>query len=132
VIAIIFVGLAPFVATSMTERRLRADADAFADMIRDQRAEAREDGHSRLLEIRSGGFFEKGGKQRAIAPLPGDAIFRVRMPGGEWEKPDRQLIEFSAMGLVTPLSVRFESGRAWIEMDVDLLTGRIGEERYAF
>ena len=130
-IALIFVGAAPLVSTSMHERQLRASADQIADIIRDQRADARNDGHRRLVEIRSGGFYEKG-SDKQIASLPGNAIFHVRMPGGDWEKPDRQLVEFSSIGMVTPISVRLETGDAWIELDFDLLTGRIGEERYAF
>jgi hypothetical protein len=34
--------------------------------------------------------------------------------------------------LVTPLSVRLSEGKSWIEVDFDLLTGRVAEERYAF
>jgi len=131
-IAIIFVASAPLVTASMRERQLRASADKIAEMVRDQRAEAQKNGRRRLIEVRSSGFYEKGEDGKQVAGLPGAALFRVRFPGKEWEKPENQIMEFSPIGMVTPLSVRLENGTAWIEVDFDMLTGRVAEERYAF
>jgi type II secretion system protein H len=131
-IAIIFVSSAPLVSSSLRERRLRADAEKIATMVRTQRAQAQSDGRRHVLTIRSRGFFEKGNPPREVAGLPGKAIFTLRYPGAKWEKPQDQSWEFSPIGMVTPLSVRLESGSAWIELDFDMLTGRVAEERYAF
>ncbi len=131
-IAIIFVAAAPLVSASLRERRLRADAEKIAVMVRTQRAQAQSDGRRHVLTIRSAGFFEKGDPPKEVAALPGDAIFAVRYPGAKWEKPQDQDWEFSPIGMVTPLSVKLESGNAWIEMDFDMLTVRVAEERYAF
>ncbi len=131
-IAIIFVSAVPLVSASLGERRLRADAEKISAMVRSQRARAQDDGRRHVLTIRSAGFFEKGNPPKEIAGLPRDAIFTLRYPGGKWEKPKDQAWEFSPIGMVTPLSVRLESGKAWIELDFDMLTGRVAEERYAF
>lgn len=131
-IAIIFVSSAPLVSSSLRERRLRADAEKISTMVRSLRAKAQGDGRRRVLEVRPQGFFENGDPPKEVAALPGDAIFTLRYPGAKWEKPDDQSWEFSPIGMVTPLSVRLESGSAWIELDFDMLTGRVAEERYAF
>jgi type II secretory pathway pseudopilin PulG len=131
-IAIIFVSAAPLVSASLRERRLRADAEKISSMVRSQRAKAQEDGRRHVLNIRPGGFFENGDPPKEIASIPNDAIFTLRYPGSKWEKPDDQSWEFSPIGMVTPLSIRLESGSAWIEVDFDMLTGRVSEERYAF
>ncbi len=131
-IATIFVSSAPLVSASLRERRLRADAEKISTMVREQRAKAQSDGRRRVVKIRPSGFFENTDPPKELAGLPQNEIFTLRYPGTKWEKPDDQAWEFSPIGMVTPLSVRLESGSAWIELDFDLLTGRVAEERYAF
>jgi prepilin-type N-terminal cleavage/methylation domain-containing protein len=131
-IAIIFVSSAPLVSSSLRERRLRNSADQIATMVRTERSKAQNEGHREVLYVRGKGFFKKGDPPKQVAGFPNDAIVSVRYPGGSWEKPNDQALEFSPMGMVTPLSVRLETGPAWIEIDFDLLTGRVAEERYAF
>lgn len=131
-IAIMFIGTVPVVGASLRERRLRAEAETISSMVRTQRAEAQADGRRHTLVIRPSGFYERGDKPKKVAALPGDAIFSLRFPGTKWEKPQDQIWEFSPIGMVTPLTVKLENGNAWIELDFDMLTGRVAEERYAF
>ncbi len=131
-IAIMFVGTAPLISASSRERRLRAAAEEIEQMVRVERSEAQAAGDRRVLEVRPAGFFEKGLKGKMVLAMPREASVTLRAPGGEWNKPDGQAWEFSPIGMVTPISVRLEDGDAWMEIDFDLLTGRLAEERYAF
>jgi type II secretion system protein H len=135
VIALITIVLAvmiPVTSASSRERKLRAAAAEIGEMVRAQRDAAREEGRRRLVDIRSRGFFERGSDHKQVLDQPEAEDFYVRYPGGKWEKPAGQTWEFSPAGMVTPLSVRLEQGDAYIEVDFDLLTGRVAEERYAF
>lgn len=133
-IAIVFVGMMPLMTASMREKKLRADAEKIEEMVRAQRADARVDGRRRTLEIRSKGFFGRTAKSGPglVLGAPGGTGFYVRYPGAQWEKPLGQIWEFSPIGMVTPFSVRLENGGAWMEVDFDMLTGRVTEERYEF
>jgi hypothetical protein len=131
-IAIVFVGMTPLLSASFRERKLRAAAEGIEEMVRAQRAQAQNDGRRHVLEIRSQGFFDRAGKDSQVLGAPGADELYVRFPGAKWEKPAGQSWEFSPIGMVTPFSVRLENGNAWIEVDFDMLTGRVAEERYAF
>ena len=132
-IAIVFVGMTPLMTASMRERKLRNAADDVVEMVRGLRADAQTDGRRRVVEMRSKGFFNRSSRNREqLFSPPGGAEFFVRLPGGKWEKPAQQTWDFSPVGMVTPYSVRIEQDGAWIEVDFDLLTGRVAEERYAF
>ncbi|MGH8046238.1 MAG: pilus assembly FimT family protein [Chthoniobacterales bacterium] len=131
-IAIMFAVMIPLTSASSRERKLRTAAEQIEGMVRAQRNAAQDDGHRRILEISSRGFFEHGGKRDQVLGMTGAQTLYVRYPGAKWEKPAKQIWEFSPVGMVTPLSVRLEQGDAWIEVDFDMLTGRVAEERYAF
>jgi prepilin-type N-terminal cleavage/methylation domain-containing protein len=132
-IAIVFIGSTPLVSASLRERKLRSAAESIADAVRDERAGAMAAGERRVAEIRPGGIFERDRKKdRKIFAAPRGVEVAVRMPGRQWGKPDGQDWEFSPIGLVTPLSLRLSEGKSWIEVDFDLLTGRVADERYAF
>jgi hypothetical protein len=132
-IAIVFIGSTPMVSASLRERRLRSAAEKIESAARDLRARAMADGQRHVVEIRPGGLFERERRMdRAIFETPRGMEVFVRMPGRPWGKPERQTWEFSPIGMVTPLSVRLSEGKSWIELDFDLLTGRVAEERYAF
>jgi prepilin-type N-terminal cleavage/methylation domain-containing protein len=130
-IIIMFLGAVPLVTASGGERRLRTAAEDIEGMVRAQRARAVSSGNRLLLDVREGGFYERGNKERPVMALPKGATLSLRAPGGEWGKPDGQEWEFSPAGFVTPYSVRLVEGDSWIEVDIDLLTGRVAEERYA-
>jgi general secretion pathway protein H len=131
-VAIVLAVMIPVTSASSRERKLRAAAGEIEGLVREQRDAAREEGRRRLIDIRPRGFFERGRDQREVMARPEAEDFYVRYPGGKWEKPAGQTWEFSPAGMVTPLSVRLEQGDAYIEVDFDLLTGRVAEERYAF
>jgi prepilin-type N-terminal cleavage/methylation domain len=133
-IAIVFVGVVPVVSASMSERRLREAAEEIADVVREQRMGAQETGVRRELGIRKEGLVIPDGEggEQAIFTTPDGVDFLVRYPGGKWAEADGQWWEISPTGMVTPLSVRFEENDNWIELDFDVLTGRVAEERYAF
>jgi len=131
-IAIVFAVMIPLTSASSRERKLRDAAQDIEDMVRTQRAEAQSDGKRRIIDIRSRGFFEHGAKQTQVLGAPAAEGFYVKYPGDKWEKPIGQLWEFSPAGMVSPLSVRLEQGDAYIELDFDMLTGRVSDERYAF
>jgi len=132
-VAIVFVAMTPLMTASMREKKLRASAEGIEELVRKQRSDAQDDGHRRVLEIRSKGFIDRTSKSNTqVLGAPGGTGFYVRYPGAKWEKPSGQRWEFSPLGMVTPLSVRLEDGDAWIEVDFDMLTGRVAEERYAF
>ncbi len=133
-IAIVFVGMTPLITASMREKTLRADAGRIEEMVRAQRSDARGDGRRRTLEVRSKGFVDRAGEtgENLVLGLPAGSVFYMRYPGAQWEKPAGQIWEFSPMGMVTPFSVRLENGKAWMEVDFDMLTGRVTEERYEF
>lgn len=131
-IAIVFAVMVPLTSASSRERKLRAAAGSIEEMVRAQRADAQNDGRRRIVDVQPRGFFEHGGKQNQVLGAPAAEAFYVRAPGEKWEKPIGQAWEFSPAGMVTPLSVRLEQGDAFIEMDFDMLTGRVAEERYAF
>lgn len=130
-IAIIFVGVAPMVGASGRERRLRDAAQGIEQMVRTERLAAIESGTRRVVEIRGTGFYERAAKPRELLPMP-DVKLALRAPGADFGKPGGQEWEFSPTGLVTPYTVRLQEGNAWMEIDIDLLTGRRAEERYAF
>jgi prepilin-type N-terminal cleavage/methylation domain-containing protein len=132
-IAIIFVAMTPLLSASMRERKLRNASENVAELVRQFRSDAQGDGRRRVLEVRSKGLLNLSSKtpDLVFAP-PRDSEFYVQLPGGKWEKPSGQQWEFSPAGMVTPFSVRMEEDGAWIELDFDLLTGRVREERYAF
>ncbi len=130
-IAIMFIGSAPLISASSRERRLRDAASGIEQMVRAQRAEALATGERRLLDVRPSGFFTRRDKGREVLAMP-DVTVTLRSPGTAWAKPDGQVWEFSAIGMVTPYTVRLQEGTAWLEVDFDLLTGRRAEERYAF
>lgn len=133
IIAVVFIATVPLVGPSVRERKLRAIAQDIQGFVRTERSLAQSSGDRRVVEVRPSGFFEKiGGKAEALA-MPKDARVTLRVAGGpKWEKPAGQPWEFSPIGMVTPYSVRLEDGDSWLEFDVDLLTGRVAEERYAF
>jgi len=132
-IAIVFIGSTPMVSASLRERKLRSAAESLESAVREERSRAMGDGQRHVVEIRSGGFVEQDRKKtRKIFEAPRGVEVYVRMPEREWGKPEGQDWEFSPIGLVTPLSVRLSEGKSWIEVDFDLLTGRVAEERYAF
>jgi hypothetical protein len=132
-IAIVFIGSTPMVSASLRERKLRSAAESLESAVREERSRAMADGQRHVVDIRPGGFVEQDRKKtRKIFEAPRGVEVYVRMPGREWGKPDGQDWEFSPIGLVTPLSVRLSEGKSWIEVDFDLLTGRVAEERYAF
>lgn len=131
-IAIMFVGAAPLVSASMRERRLRSAAEDIEGMVRDQRSQALTTGERRVLRIESSGFYDKGKKHKLVLASQKGEVMSVRLPGSDWSQPDGQDWEFSSIGMVTPLSVRLKEGPSWIEVDFDLLTGRVADERYAF
>lgn len=133
-IAIIFVGAAPLVNASMRERRLRAAAEEIADVVRAQRMSVQERGVRREVGIQPEGLVlpTADGNDEILFATPEEVDFSVRYPGGKWVEADGQWWEFSPTGMVTPISVRFEEGNDWIELDFDVLTGRVAEERYAF
>lgn len=131
-IAIMFVGTAPLISASSRERRLRAAAEKIEEMVRSERSKAQAAGERRVLEARPAGFFEKSRKGREVLAMPEGAAITLRAPDGKWNKPEGQEWEFSPIGMVTPLSVRLQEDDAWMEIDFDLLTGRLAEERYAF
>jgi hypothetical protein len=132
-IAIVFIGATPMVSASLRERRLRSAAEDIEGVVRDERARAMESGQRRVVEIRPGGLVEQDRrKTRKLFELPRGMEVQVQLPGSRWAKPERQTWEFSPIGMVTPLSVRLTEGKSWIEVDFDLLTGRVADERYAF
>lgn len=132
-IAIVFIGATPMVSASLRERRLRSAAENIENAVRDERARAMETGQRRVVEIRPGGLVEQDRKKtRKLFELPRGMEVYVQLPGSRWAKPERQAWEFSPTGMVTPLSVRLIEGKSWIEVDFDLLTGRVADERYAF
>ena len=132
-IVIMFIGTVPLVSASRHERKIRDVAEAIETMVRQQRSKAQTSGERRVIEIRPAGFFEKTKKGLEVLAMPKDAAITFRAPGEEdWGKPEGQQWEFSPIGMVSPLSVRLEEGDAWMEVDFDLLTGRVAEERYAF
>jgi general secretion pathway protein H len=131
-IAIMFAVMIPLASASSRERKLRTAAEQIGQMVRDQRAAAQNDGQRHVVEVGSRGFFERTGKQGQVLGVPAVGEFYVRYPNEKWSKPAGQTWEFSPAGLVTPLSVRLEQGDAYIELDFDMLTGRVAEERYAF
>lgn len=133
IIAIVFIATIPLVGPSIRERKLREMAQDIQGIVRTERSLALSSGDRRLVEARGAGFFEKIGGKAEVLPLPKGSRLMLRLPGEtKWEKPIGQPWEFSPIGLVTPYSVRLEDGEAWMEFDVDLLTGRVAEERYAF
>ncbi|HEY8903170.1 MAG TPA: prepilin-type N-terminal cleavage/methylation domain-containing protein [Chthoniobacterales bacterium] len=131
-IAIMFLGAAPLVSASMRERRLRSAAEDIEGMVRDQRLQALTAGERRVLRIEPTGFYDKGKKHKLVLASQKSELMSVRLPGSDWSDPDGQDWEFSPIGMVTPLSVRLKEGPSWIEVDFDLLTGRVADERYAF
>jgi prepilin-type N-terminal cleavage/methylation domain-containing protein len=132
-IAIIFIGSAPLIVASSRERSMRDAASEIEAMVRAERHDVMASGERRVLEIRPAGFFEKGLKPREVLPMTKAAKLTFRAPGErDWGKPTGQEWEFSPIGMVTPLSVRLENGDYWMELDFDMLTGRLAEERYAF
>ena len=130
-IAIVFVGMTPLMTASIRERKLRAAADGIVDLVRSQRSQAQKEGRRHVLEVRPKGFFERG-REKPVLGLDKTSECYVRYPGAKWETPAGQAWEFSAIGMVTPLSVRLENSGSWIEVDFDMLTGRVAEQRYAF
>ena len=131
-IAIMFIGAAPLVSASMRERRLRSAAEDIEGMVRTQRSQALTSGERRVLRIEASGFYDKSKKHKLVLASQKSELMSVRLPGSDWSDPDGQDWEFSPIGMVTPLSVRLKEGSSWIEVDFDLLTGRVAEERYAF
>lgn len=131
-IAIMFLGAAPLVSASMRERRLRSAAEDIEGMVRAQRSQALTSGERRVLRIESSGFYDKSKKHKLVLASQKSELMSVRLPGSDWSDPDGQDWEFSPIGMVTPLSVRLKEGASWIEVDFDLLTGRVADERYAF
>lgn len=131
-IAIMFIGTAPLISASSRERRLRAAAEEIEGMVRSERAKAQTSGERRVIEVRPAGFYEKSRGRKQVLAMPRQAAVSLRAPGADWQKPDGQEWEFSPIGMVTPLSVRLQDGGSWMEIDFDLLTGRLAEERYAF
>lgn len=133
IIAVVFVATIPLIGPSLRERKLRDAAQEIQGIVRTERSLAQSSGERRVVEVRPTGFFEKIGGRAALLPLPKNAKMSLRMAGGSaWEKPSGQPWEFSPIGMVTPYSVRLEDGDSWLEFDVDLLTGRVADERYAF
>lgn len=133
IIAVVFIATIPLVGPSVRERKLRAAAEDIQGMVRAERSLAQSSGDRRVVEVRPAGFFEKIGGQAQALAMPKGARVSLRVVGApRWEKPAGQPWEFSPIGMVTPYSVRLEDGDSWMEFDVDLLTGRVAEERYAF
>jgi hypothetical protein len=132
-IVIMFLGTVPLVSASRHERKIRDAAEAIETMVRAQRSKAQTTGERRVIEVRPAGFFEQSKKGLEVLAMPEGPKIMLRAPGEEdWGKPQGQQWEFSPIGMVSPLSVRLEDGNAWMEVDFDLLTGRVAEERYAF
>ncbi len=132
IVAVVFIASVPLIGPGLRERKLRAVAQDIQGLLRAERSEAQASGDRRVLEVRPLGFFEKDRAHRQVLAMPKDARVTLRPIAGKWEKPLGQEWEFSPIGMVTPFSVRVEDGDSWMEFDVDLLTGRVAEERYAF
>jgi len=134
IIAIIFLAVIPFAAAGLRERHLRELSDQVSDLVLAQKDAAEETGTRVCLSLTANGI-EKPGQSRepeVLFTVPKSCRWWVRQPGAKWQEPDEAEWEFTPLGTVSPLSVRFEEGDAWIERDYDFLTGQVAAERYSF
>lgn len=131
IVVVVFIAVVPVIASGHVERRLRQGMDELAQAVRESRAEAEKTGAGRMLVVEKNGLSERSGdKVHEKVRTPGNAGLSVRFAQGDWEQ-EREWRIFSC-GLVEPVSLRLQEGRAWIEADFDFLTGSVADERYSF
>lgn len=127
IIVVVFAASAPLVSSTIQERRLRQSLQDIEEFVRSARLMAEKD--RRTIDL----TWQKSGLR-----LPGEERIElygrlsVRFPRGDWQEADGQRWRIFPSGIVAPATVRVQKGEAWIEGDIDPLTGGIAEERYSF
>jgi prepilin-type N-terminal cleavage/methylation domain-containing protein len=132
IVAVIFLAAAPLVLSGRREKKLTAEMDAIAQMVREGRLAAEKTGLEETFDLQTNGIASTR-KSPSTGPVEIEKgkLF-VRYPGGKWEKASGQDWKFYSSGLVEPLSLRLEEDGAWIESDFDFLTGSVSDQRYSF
>ncbi len=133
----------PATAGLRSESRLRSPASALCQSAAQARRHAIESSIPIALHFESVGWtldrppLAGSAAEEETAseshPLDGEIKLLLRRWGSqEWEKPEGWVWWFQPSGLCEPISVRFERGAAWIEMDFHAVTATVREERYSF
>lgn len=133
IIVVLFVTMIPVVELTGAERRLCEAVGDVSEFARDMRALAARESRRVEVLMEPDGLFERmpDGSRGTGIGFPRDVRVSVPGPRARWVPLDGQVWQFSPIGTVSPVTLRFSTGDKWIEVDFDFLTGRVAEERYA-
>lgn len=127
IIVVVFAASAPLVSSTIQERRLRQSLQDIEQFVRSARLMAERDRREIDLTWQKSGLRVAGEEKIELY-----GRLSVRFPRGDWQEANGQNWRIFPSGIVAPATVRVQKGEAWIEGDIDPLTGGIAEERYSF
>lgn len=126
---LIFLAIAPAFSGLMNERKFRNAADLILECAAETRTEAKRQGKFLVLTFGEYEMRLSGGK---CVSLPKDMTLLIRKNSDKWESAKNQIWKFFPNGFIEPISLRLERGSAWMEMELDVLTAMVAEERFSF
>lgn len=130
IIVVVFVAATPLVSATLQERRLRQSMEDVEQFIRAKRLTAERDRRSIDLILQKSTLGVSADDQIKVK---GQLSVRFPQRSTESAKPaGEQRWQIFSSGIVAPATVRVQEGTAWIEGDIDPLTGGVAEERYSF
>lgn len=129
IIVLIFLAFIPTFSGLIHERRFRNATNLILECAAETRAEAKNLGKSISIVFGKSEIQISGGK---FVLLSKDMTLFIRKNSDKWILAQRQIWKFAPNGLVEPISLRLERGTSWMEIDIDILTAMVAEERFSF
>ncbi|PWU07619.1 MAG: hypothetical protein C5B47_05820 [Verrucomicrobia bacterium] len=125
---LILLTVTPALGNFINERKLRAITKLILECAAEARIAAKQQGKTVILALGKNEIQTLNGKHKS---LPKNMKLLLKTEATEWTTTKSNWMFFPS-GIIEPISLRLEQGAAWIEMDIDPLTGMALEERYSF